>query len=81
MIKLTKAQHIALGNYLTEYPSDLSFRQILSKIANNGESDSDIVIAEAYEDINNDDLSCEIDSLANQIQRAIDDEVLKNKIN
>jgi hypothetical protein len=66
--KLTLGQIIALGNYMSEWPEDLPFNQILSKIAFwRGESNSDCVPAEAYCDFDEQFLANEIQSLSERI--------------
>lgn len=81
MNKLTTAQVIALGNYLCywdEQEKGHDFEAILNLIRN-GDPDDDIGVAEAYEDMNTDNLADYISDLAESIQKAIHQELSTKK--
>lgn len=82
MSKLTVAQHIALGTFLSDYDESASLEDNLSKLLNgvsDEEEEDDIIVgvAEAYENLDESLVADSIVSLAESIQNAINSEMKK----
>lgn len=70
MNNLTPPQIIALETFLSFYPDNVSFHEILDNLADNN-IDSFSTVSEAYETISHEYLSNEIEHLANLISQLV----------